>query len=501
VVAKLFHLQHDSMLSTPTGEFVQLISKVFRNLDTLLPALYGSILPLFAEVAVAVVFIGVAYGPIALAQLGLFVAFSGIAYSAAGKKAQRNKDMMTALLSEWGKIMATAGSYERAHFFDNVDFEVAGARESFEKIGTKITAVSSGEHLESMALTGVSLTCTVGFILLLPSTGAAGLELAALAFYFITFIGSLEPYALGVSNLRSAVFEYQAFGEFLNRLSDVSDVPSAVALKPTKNPTIEFKGVSFSYGGRVILDDVSFRVEGGHTLGLVGSSGCGKSTVLRLLLRFYRPTKGLIEVDGVDIRVATGASLRRLFSVVTQDAALFNGTIRENIGYGKMGSTDGQVLAAARLAELHLAGQTAPPLPVAEGAGAGSIVGGAAGAELAEQGNDLTLDKACGEKGAKLSGGQQQRVALARAMLKNGTIYLLDEPTTGLDGVVAKQLQATLDSLSASATTLCITHHLEDLRHAHGIVYLDQGRVVERGTFESLMEAKGAFFRQVQARK
>ena len=199
----------------------------------------------------------------------------------------------------------------------------------------------------------------------------------------------------------------------------------------------------------------------------------GKSTILRLLLRFYRQSSGTITVDGHDITKVTGESLRRLFSVVTQDAQLFNASIRDNIAYGNMGSGDAEILAAAKLAEL----------------------------DLDSGDGDLSLDKICGEKGAKLSGGQQQRVSLARAMLKNGTIYLLDEPTTGLDGVVAKQLQVTLDKLSTNATSICITHHLEDLRAAHHIIYLDSGKIVERGTYEELMAADGVFATQVAARK
>jgi len=158
IVAKLFELHHDAMLSTPTGEFVQLIGKVFRNLDTLLPALYGAVIPVVVEVCFAVSFITIAWRTwIGLIQLGLFVVFTVAAYQAAKRKAQRNKDMMHAMLSEWGKILGTATSYERAHFFNNVDYEVAQARECFEKIGSKITAVSSGEHLEGMVLTGVDM--------------------------------------------------------------------------------------------------------------------------------------------------------------------------------------------------------------------------------------------------------------------------------------------------------------------------------------------------------
>ena len=169
----------------------------------------------------------------------------------------------------------------------------------------------------------------------------------------------------------------------------------------------------------------------------------------------------------------TSSSLRRLFSVVTQEADLFNATVRENIAYGKQGSTDESIVRAAALAELS----------------------------IGKPGDDVTLDKVCGEKGAKLSGGQQQRVALARAMLKNGTIYLLDEPTTGLDGVVAKQLQKTLDTLSTHATTICVTHHLGDLRKANQIIYLEKGKIVQRGTFDELVASDGIFANQVKARE
>merc|ERR1719265_2854828 len=290
---------------------------------------------------------------------------------------------------------------------------------------------------------GVSLVVTGGFVVLVlfisQQMELEGSEQIALIFYFVTFIGSLEQYSVAISNLRTAVFEYQTFHEFIDRMSDVTDLPDAVELEQKTNPSIEFKNVSFSYGG--------------------------KSTVLRLLLRFYQPSTGQILVDGRDIRTVTGKSLRKLFSVVSQDAQLFNGTVRENIEYGKLGSSDAEMVEAAKLAGLTLS--TAPASP---------------NTSLSE--NDITLEKICGEQGAKLSGGQQQRVSLARAILKKGTIFLLDEPTTGLDGVVAKKLQQTLDVLSKEATTIRITHHLEDLRSADTILYLDGGRIVENGTFD-----------------
>jgi ABC-type multidrug transport system fused ATPase/permease subunit len=472
VVAKIFELEHNAMISTPTGEFAQLLTKVFMNVDKLLPALYGAVIPMWVEVIIAVIFIGLAYGYVALVQLALFGVYNCLAMMAAKKKAERNAAMLAAMFSEWAKILAIAGSYERAHFFDNVEREVTKARDAFQTMGGKIVHVAKGEQTSKLMLLALSLLTTGVWILCLPwltRPNITLIEMAALALYIFMFVSALGEYAGAVADLRAAVLEYGTLGQFIKRRSGVLDVPNAVVLEPQRNPEIEFKNVTFSYGGQVILDDVSFKVKGGETLGLVGSSGCGKSTIMRLLLRFYRQSSGTITVNGVNIHDVTGRSLRRLFSVVTQDSALFNASIRDNIEYGKMGATTDEILTAAQQAELQFD-------------------------------DDLSLDKICGEKGAKLSGGQQQRVSLARAMLKNGTIYLLDEPTTGLDGVVAKSLQATMDKLAEHATTIMITHHLEDLRKAHQILYLDKGKIVERGTFAELRELGGSFFKQTEAR-
>ena len=498
IVRKVFEMHHGAVLTTPTGEFSQLMSKVFRNLDVLLPSLYGDVLPMLVEALIAVLFITTAYGFIGIIQLLLFFSYTLLSFQAAKAKAERNKEFMNALFSEWGKIIAVASSYERAHFFDNVEHEISNAKGSFHLMGSKIKMVSRGEHKEAMFLQTVSLSVTalfLGVILASLSDDIEGLEMAALSFYFFTFISSLDAYALGISNLRTAVVEYQVFNSFVQKRSEVVDIENAVDIGKKSNPSIEFESVSFSYGGKKILDDVSFKIEGGGTLGIVGSSGCGKSTIMRLLLRFYRPSSGTIKVDGVDISGVKGDSLRRLFSVVTQDAALQNCTLRDNIGYGKMGSSDEEILNAAKLAELPLKADAGA---VADAADVNIDVDEA---DKGDDDNDLTLDKVCGEKGGKLSGGQQQRVALARAMLKNACVYLLDEPTTGLDGVVAKKLQSTLNGLSENATTVMITHHLEDLKNATSILYLEDGRIIERGNFNDLIEQKGIFYRQIEARK
>ena len=398
------------------------------------------------------------------------------------------------MFSEWGKLLAIASSYERAHFFDRVSYEVSNAETSFQTISTKMSSVLQGTHISSAVLqiisTGITVLCVAVIIPALASQ-ATSLELIGLFFYFFTFVGTLEKYALDLTELRSALFEAMTLSEFIQSKSNVTDKQNAVNLELTPNPSITFENVSFSYQDKTILNNISFSIQGGDTLGLVGASGCGKSTILRLLLRFYRPTSGIIYINGIDIQTMTGTSLRSAFSVVTQTSQLMAGTIRTNIEYGKQGATDKELLSAAQSAELFL-----DDVHVHNDGNVGNV----GNTKVSEDSSGLSLDKDVGEGGAKLSGGQQQRVSIARAMLKNGTIYLLDEPTTGLDGIVAQQLQKTLDGLASQATTIMVTHNLQDLRNVNCILFLKDGMIVEKGTYDELCAAEGEFFKQTQAR-
>ena len=384
--------------------------------------------------------------------------------------------MMTAMFSEWGKLLAIASSYERAHFFDRVSYEVSNAEQSFQTISTKMSSVLQGTHISSAVLqiisTGITVLC-VAVIIPVMASQATSFEIIGLFFYFFNFVGTLEKYAMDLTELRSALFEAMTLSEFIKSKSNVTDQQNAVNLELTPNPSITFENVSFSYQNKTILNNISFSIQGGDTLGLVGASGCGKSTILRLLLRFYRPTSGTIYINGIDIQTMTGTSLRSAFSVVTQTSQLMAGTIRTNIEYGKQGATDKELLSAAQCAELIL-----DDVHVDNDDDDGNV-GNYKVSQVLEGSTGLSLDKDVGEGGAKLSGGQQQRVSIARAMLKNGTIYLLDEPTTGLDGIVAQQLQKTLDGLASQATTIMVTHNLQDLRNVNCILFfIPQGRSI-----------------------
>lgn len=300
-------------------------------------------------------------------------------------------------------------------------------------------------------------------------------DMATFALYISLFCTPLETLVNSAETYQKAIAGFKRMDEVLSTVPDIQDKPGAADLQVTAG-AVEYRNVCFNYedvelgaddGARPVIDHMDLSIKPGQTIALVGPSGGGKSTTCSLLPRFYDVAAGSISIDGQDVRDVTQHSLRRAIGLVQQDVYLFDGTIGENIAYGKPGATAEEIAEAARRANIDTFIESLP------------------------QGYDTVV----GERGSRLSGGQKQRVAIARVFLKNPKILILDEATSALDNESEEAVQESLEELARGRTTIIIAHRLSTIKHADEIATVEHGRVVERGTHEELLARGGTYAR------
>lgn len=296
--------------------------------------------------------------------------------------------------------------------------------------------------------------------------------LTAFLTYISRFYTRLESMSRMLAATQRAAASSQRIFEILDRVPSVPE-PTSPIVPAHVVGAIELRNVSFQYGTRAIVENVSLSIRPGEMIGLVGASGAGKSTLVNLVCRFYDVTSGAIAVDGIDIRSIPVREFRRHIGVVLQEPFLFYGTIAENIAYGKPEATPEEIIAAARAAKAH---EFILRLPD----GYDSIVG---------------------ERGQSLSGGERQRISIARALLIDPKILILDEATSSVDTETEREIQVALDNLIEGRTTIAIAHRLSTLRKADRLVVMERGRIVEVGPEQELLKTAGAYSRLHQAQR
>jgi ATP-binding cassette subfamily B protein len=457
-------------LDRRTGGLARAVGRGTQAIDFLLTFILFNIVPTVVEILIVCGILWRLYDwQFAAVTFATIVVYIGFTFAMTDWRVRFRQEMNTRDTEANTNAVDSLINYETVKYFANEEHE---ARRYDRSLQAYERAAVRSETTLAMLNVGQGVIIAGGLIgvMLLAALGVAGQRMTVGDFvlvntYLIQLYMPLNFLGMVYRNIKQSLVDLEQMLTLLKEAPEIVDRPDAPALV-VRRGAVAFREVDFRYDPRrAILEDIDFTIKPGETLAIVGSSGAGKSTIARLLFRFYDVDAGSIEIDGQDVREVTQDSLRRAIGVVPQDTVLFNDTVLYNIAYGRPGANRAEIEAAARFARIH-----------------DFVMGLPDG-----------YDTMVGERGLKLSGGEKQRVAIARVILKAPEILVFDEATSALDTKTEREIQASLAEVAAGRTTLIIAHRLSTIVDADQILVLDAGRIVERGHHRELLAREGLY--------
>ncbi len=459
-----FHLERR------TGSLTRIIERGTKSIDTMLYFLLFNIVPTAFELTAVSIIFWLKLGPwmvvAVLAMMGAYILFT---QKVTEWRAKLRREMVETDNKASARAVDSLLNYETVKYFNAEEHErenYGAAIKRYTDAATKSETSLAWLNIGQSLITNLMLAAAMAYTVRGWSQGrfTPG-DVVLINTLLMQLFRPLDLLGMVYREIKQGLIDMDSMFRLIDTRQEVEDRPGAPDLH-VGGGEVRFENVRFAYEpAREILHGISFSISAGGTVAVVGHSGAGKSTLSRILYRFYEIGSGRVTIDGQDIAAVTQASLRAAIGIVPQDTVLFNESIAYNIGYGRPGATRAEVEAAARGASIHDFIMALPQ-------GYGTPVG---------------------ERGLKLSGGEKQRVAIARTLLKNPPILILDEATSALDSTTEAEIQAALASIARSRTTLIIAHRLSTITSADEILVMDKGRIIERGTHESLLGQKGRY--------
>lgn len=478
VALKVFeHLHALSLrfhLSRQTGGMTRDIERGTRGIQSLISYSLYSILPTIVELTLVLGYFIWAYNYLfAMVTFGALVLYVIFTIFVTEWRTQYRRKMNELDSKANQRAIDSLINFETVKYFGNEQYESSRYDENLRRY--REAAIKSQRSLAFLNA-GQQTIIALGLIIILwlatNDVAHGSMTIGDLVLVNVLMIQLYIPLNfLGViyREIKQALTDMDRMFHLLETDKEIADVPGAKNIQIDNlqlGPKVEFKNVYFHYDpNREILKNLSFEILPGETTAVVGHSGAGKSTLARLLFRFYDVQQGGIYLDAQDIKSVTQVGLRHVIGIVPQDTVLFNDTVAYNIGYGRPGATQDEIEAAAKSAQIHDFIMSLP----------------------------LGYKTMVGERGLKLSGGEKQRVAIARTLLKNPALLIFDEATSALDSETERAIQKELLALAKNRSTLIIAHRLSTVIHAHQILVMDDGQIIERGTHEQLLQANGRY--------